>query len=477
METTEYTQDGPGYGVTPSTPITIVVPGSVVAPPTFTPPAGPYTTAQTVTFNTTTYPFASFYYTTDGSTPTYPPTGTTIAVPANSSAPVSAERGKCLEDITVAAIETVNAIAVVQGYASPSAVTTGVYEIGPITGTPTFSPVAGSYGLAQTVTISDSTSGATIYYTTNGTTPTTGSSIYSSPITVSANETLEAFATSASANNSVVATAAYTIGGTAATPTFSPVAGNYVGNQSVTISDTSSGASIYYTTNGSTPTTNSPVYSAPITVSTSETLEAIAAGSGYTNSAVASAAYTISASTPTFSPVAGSYIDAQTVTISDSTSGTTIYYTTNGSTPTTNSPVYSAPITVSASETLEAIAAGGGNATSAVGSAAYTIVGGNAHFQPRSRKLRSSPDGNHQRYNSEFDHLLHHQRNHTDDQLANLLRSDQCFQYRDAGGDWPLPQEIATARSDQWHTPSPSAGRRQRPPSALQPEATLEPRR
>ncbi len=179
-----------------------------------------------------------------------------------------------------------NAIAVVQGYASPSAVSTGVYEIGPITATPVFSPAAGSYGLAQTVTISDSTSGATIYYTTNGTTPTTNSSIYSSPITVSANETLEALATSASANNSVVASAAYTIGGTAATPTFSPVSGNYVGNQSITISDTSSGASIYYTTNGSTPTTSSTLYSGPITVSTSETLEAFAAGSGYTNSAV-----------------------------------------------------------------------------------------------------------------------------------------------------------------------------------------------
>jgi len=372
---------GAGFGVTPSTPITIVVPGSVVVPPTFTPPPGPYTTAQMITFNTTTYPFASFYYTTDGSTPTYPPTGTTIEYPQIPQ-PQSAQSVGSLESITVAASETVNAIAVVQGYASPSAVTTGVYEIGPITATPTFSPAAGSYGLAQTVTISDSTSGATTYYTTNGTTPTTNSSIYSSPITVSANETLEAIATSASANNSVVASAAYTIGGTAATPTFSPVSGNYVGNQSITISDTASGASIYYTTNGSTPNTNSAVYSGPITVSTSETLEAFAAGSGYTNSAVASAAYTIVASTPTFSPVAGSYINPQTVTIGDSTSGTTIYYTTDGSTPTTSSAVYSTPIPVSASETLEAIAAGGGNASSAVGSAVYTIVAATPTFSP-----------------------------------------------------------------------------------------------
>jgi hypothetical protein len=334
-----------------------------------------------VTFNTTTYPFASFYYTTDGSTPTYPITGTTIEYPQIPQ-PQSAQSVGNLESITVAASETVNAIAVVQGYASPSAVTTGVYEIGPITATPTFSPAAGSYGLAQTVTISDSTSGATIYYTTNGTTPTTGSAQYSSAITGSTAETLEAIATSASANNSVVATATYTIGGTAATPTFSPVSGNYVGNQSITISDTSSGATIYYTTNGSTPNTGSAVYSTPITVSTSETLEAIAAGSGYTNSAVGSAAYTIVAAMPTFSPVAGSYINPQSVTISDSTSGITIYYTTNGTTPSTNSPVYSSAITVSASETLEAIAAGGGNASSAVGTAAYTIVAATPTFSP-----------------------------------------------------------------------------------------------
>ena len=106
----------------------------------------------------------------------------------------------------------------------------------------------------------------------------------------------------------------------------------------MTISDATSGATIYYTTNGTTPTTSSTPYAGPITVSSTETLEAIAVDPGDTNSAVASAAYTITpqspppttVSTPTFSPAAGAYTSAQSVTISDATSGATIYYTTNG---------------------------------------------------------------------------------------------------------------------------------------------------
>ena len=80
----------------------------------------------------------------------------------------------------------------------------------------------------------------------------------------------------------------------AATPTFSPVGGTYGSSQSVTISTATSGATIYYTTNGSTPTTSSSVYSGAISVSSTETIKAIAVKSGYTSSEVATATYTIS---------------------------------------------------------------------------------------------------------------------------------------------------------------------------------------
>src|SRR5579863_8170023 len=138
------------------------------------------------------------------------------------------------------------------------------------------------------------------------------------------------------------------LGGTApsaATPTFSPGGGTYTGSQSVTISDSTPAATVYYTTNGTTPTTASTLYTGPITVNGSEKLKAIAVASGLTNSAVGSATYTIQQSggttaTPTFAPAAGTYTGAQSVTISDTTSGATIYYTTNGTAPTTASTPY-----------------------------------------------------------------------------------------------------------------------------------------
>ena len=85
-------------------------------------------------------------------------------------------------------------------------------------------------------------------------------------------------------------------GTTVATPTFSPGGGTYTSTQSVSISDSTSGATIYYTTNGSTPTTSSTVYSGAISVSSTTTIKAIGAKSGDTTSSVASATYTISVS-------------------------------------------------------------------------------------------------------------------------------------------------------------------------------------
>lgn len=76
--------------------------------------------------------------------------------------------------------------------------------------TPTFSVPAGSYGSAQTVTISGP-AGASIYYTTNGLLPTSSSTHYTGPITVSANTPLQAVAIQSGSTDSLVASANYQI--------------------------------------------------------------------------------------------------------------------------------------------------------------------------------------------------------------------------------------------------------------------------
>lgn len=76
--------------------------------------------------------------------------------------------------------------------------------------TPTISPASWSEGASLDVTISCATDGATIYYTTDGSAPTTASSVYSSAISISATTTIKAIAVKSSMQNSAVATRTYT---------------------------------------------------------------------------------------------------------------------------------------------------------------------------------------------------------------------------------------------------------------------------
>ncbi|MGD0680878.1 MAG: chitobiase/beta-hexosaminidase C-terminal domain-containing protein [Terracidiphilus sp.] len=158
---------------------------------------------------------------------------------------------------------------------------------------PLFSLTPGTFATAQQVTLTDATGGATIYYTTNGAIPTASSTRYTCAITVSATETIQAIAVVSGYAPSTVSSATYTIETPAATPILSLASGIYSAVQIVTITDTTPGAAIYYTTNGTAPSTSSTLYTGAITVSTSEPIEAIAAASGSLQSATASAMYII----------------------------------------------------------------------------------------------------------------------------------------------------------------------------------------
>ncbi len=96
----------------------------------------------------------------------------------------------------------------------------GLFAALPPAPSPVFSPAPGSYGSAQTVTLSDSASGAAIYYTTNGTTPTTSSGLYSpgTPLYVASTTTVEAIAVASGYSNSAVTSGTYTITSQGTTP-------------------------------------------------------------------------------------------------------------------------------------------------------------------------------------------------------------------------------------------------------------------
>jgi N-acetylneuraminic acid mutarotase len=115
-------------------------------------------------------------------------------------------------------------------------------------------------------------------------------------------------------------------------------------------------------------------YTQPITVGSSETIVAIAAASGFASSSPALATYTVPATaTPSFSLAPGAYTSGQTVSISDGTPNALIYFTLDGTTPSTSSPLYQTPISVASSETIQAVAVATGYTQSAIATAVYTI--------------------------------------------------------------------------------------------------------
>ena len=81
----------------------------------------------------------------------------------------------------------------------------------PTVATPSFTPAAGTYYEAQTVSIECGTNGASIYYTLDGSTPDESSTLYSTPLTINATTTVKAVAIMEGYNNSAIAEATYTI--------------------------------------------------------------------------------------------------------------------------------------------------------------------------------------------------------------------------------------------------------------------------
>lgn len=128
----------------------------------------------------------------------------------------------------------------------------------------------------------------------------------------------------------------------AATPTFDPPPGTYPSAISVTIKDTTQGAKIRFTVDGTIPNNSSAIYSAPIAISGKVDLKAYAEAPGYVNSALLEGSYNVTignppVAPPAVSPAAGTYFNDFAATLNTTTAGATICYTIDNTPPTCDS--------------------------------------------------------------------------------------------------------------------------------------------
>ena len=208
------------------------------------------------------------------------------------------------------------------------------------------------------VTISTTTAFSTIRYTLNGSTPSSTEGIeYNGPFDISGETTINAIVTKDGFTDSQIITKTiYQV----ATPTIQN------NEYSISITTETEGATIYYTTNDSDPTTSSTEYTSPLTVGVSgTTIKAIAVKDGMINSVVVSKVgteTTLRCATPTFTK-SGSNL---TINCDFPSSGVNIYYIKNGgdSEPTT---LYSGSIIVTDGDVIKAIAKADGYNDSYVG--------------------------------------------------------------------------------------------------------------
>jgi hypothetical protein len=155
---------------------------------------------------------------------------------------------------------------------------------------PRISPPGGTYFAEQTVTVHCRVPGATVHYTTDGSTPDEFDPEYTGPIDVDVNTTVKARAYLDDWPPGHIATAAYEL--KVATPELEPPGGSWDGPISVTITTDTPASNIRYTTDGSTPTASyGSLYMGAIYIDSYTVINAIAYRSGWSDSDVATETY------------------------------------------------------------------------------------------------------------------------------------------------------------------------------------------
>ena len=269
-------------------------------------------------------------------------------------------------------------------YTSSGSIGVGLYAKASTTcAVPVVSPNGGSFIGTQAVTIT-STTGSTIHYTvyknnpacddseaiTQSGTMESGSSFTLTDATGNAAYYVVAYASKSDLDDSALSTPVMFSAAKPATPVLNPGTTDDEGyaistSTEVTMTCATDGATIYYTTDGSTPTASSTEYSSAITVNSDATYNVVAIKNGV-SSDVATYTYVFGVANPVITPPGGTYTSARTVTITCATAGATIYYTTDGTAPSaSNGTEYTGSFTVSSDVTVRAIAVYNGQSSEA----------------------------------------------------------------------------------------------------------------
>jgi len=328
----------------------------LAASPTVSIAAGTYADEQSVVLSTTTTG-STIHYTIDGTEPTNASTTYTSA-------------------ITISKNMTLKAVTVNADF-SNSGISVFDYKIK--TKEPVSSLRAGTYSGTQTITLSSATDGAIIYYTLDGTEPTASSSSLTNGSTLSVSSSMTVKCLSLAPNYIVSDTTVYTYTilstNQVETPTISVSDDVVMYGQTVSLVCATSGSTIYYTMDGTEPNATSSVYSGEISLVKNCTLKAYAIKEGYPDSLTVSKIYSVKVPTPTFTPSAGPYSTAQSVSITCAISNATIHYTIDGVEPTSSGTIYTAPFDVATTTTVKAIATLIDCTTSDTATTTYTING------------------------------------------------------------------------------------------------------
>ena len=333
---------------------------------TINPVGGIFNTPQTIALTTKDPDSSSTttYYTTDGSDPKTSSSRTTYttSITLNSDT-----------NLKFTAVDSAN-------HWSP--VYTENYIISPVIPIVTANVTGGAYKTPQTVNLTATCpdGSATIYYTTNGSDPTTSGTVYHDPIQITNTAALLFIAyNNLYGNWGPISSQIYIIDNSSPMAAANVPGGPYNVTKTVVLSaydDQDPNPTIYYTTDGSDPKTSSTrvKYVSSISITSTTTLKFYAVDEAGNPSDVYTENYTLDKTAPTASAKTkgGTYNSDQTVILTMSEPGK-IYYTTDGTTPTAASKLYTGAVAVTSTTTLKFIAIDGLGNKSPVYTEKYTI--------------------------------------------------------------------------------------------------------